>query len=57
MEKFEGPGLGRNVCLPDPFDPELIVSTVRKILKSKNTVTGVTHKTLEDDLKQFLKLE
>jgi hypothetical protein len=57
MEKFEGSGLGRNVCLPDPFDPELIVSTVRKLLQSKPKTNGLTHKALEDDLKQFLKLE
>jgi DNA-binding response OmpR family regulator len=57
MEKFEGSGLDRNVCLPDPFDPELIVSTVRKLLQSKPKTNGLAHKALEDDLKQFLKLE
>jgi len=57
MEKFEGSGLDRNVCLPDPFDPELIASTVRKILQSKTKTNDSTHKTLENDLKQFLKLE
>ncbi len=57
MEKFEGSALDRIVCLPDPLDPELIASTVKKILQSKTKTNGLTHRALEDDLKQFLKLE
>ena len=57
MEKFEGSGLDKNVLLADPFDPELIVSTVRKILQSKTKAKSVKRNILEKDLKQFLKLE
>lgn len=57
MEKFEGSGLDKNVRLADPFDPELIVSTVKEILQSKTKAKGVKRNILENDLKQFLKLE
>lgn len=57
MEKFEGLGLDKNVRLADPFDPELIVSTTKKILQSKINAKGVKRNVLENDLKQFLKLE
>lgn len=43
--------------LPDPLDPELIVSKVKEVLSSKTKEKRLQKDGLESNLKQFLKLD
>ena len=54
---FEGPGIREELCLADPLDPDLIVSKVNDILRSRKKNKHVNRSGLENSIKQFLKLD
>ncbi len=56
IDRFEGPGIRKELCLSDPLDPELIASKVKEVFSSKAREKRSEHDTLEADLKHFLKL-
>jgi len=57
INTFEGPGVHKELCLADPLDPELIVSKVKESLLAQSRIKENKHDRLENDLKQYLKLE
>ncbi len=57
ISTFKGPGVHAELCLADPLDPELIVSKVKESLLAKSSIKENKHDHLENDLKQFLKLD
>ena len=57
IDRFEGPGIRKELCLSDPLDPELIASKVREVFSSKAREKRSENDTLEADLKHFLKLD
>lgn len=62
---FEVQGCSRELCLPEPIDPELLLAKVKEIVLSppveriadKDTRKEAEKDTLTNFLKQFLKLE
>lgn len=57
IDRFEGPGIRKELCLSDPLDPELIASKVKEVFSSKAREKRSESDTLEADLKHFLKLD
>jgi DNA-binding response OmpR family regulator len=57
IDRFEGPGIRKELCLSDPLDPELIASKVREVFSSKAREKRSESDALEADLKSFLKLD
>lgn len=57
LESFEGPLIRRDLCLPEPFDPELIITKLKEITMSQEEKRSAESDTLEKDLKHFLNLE
>ncbi len=57
IDRFEGPFTRRDLCLPDPFDPELIITKVKEIISLQEEKRSAENDTLEKDLKHFLNLE
>lgn len=57
IDRFEGPGIRRELCLSNPLDPELIASKVKGVFSSKAKERRSESDTLESDLKHFLKLD
>jgi DNA-binding response OmpR family regulator len=57
MDRFEGPGIRKELCLSDPLDPELIASKVKEVFSSKAKEKRSESGALEGDLKHFLKLD
>jgi len=57
IDTFVGDGIQKMFYLPDPLDPELIVSKVKDALCSKTKEQRLQKNGLESDLKQFLKLD
>ena len=57
ISTFDGMEKHKNLHLADPLNPEFIVSKVKKILLSNAKNKSQKKDRLEDDLKQFLKLE
>ena len=62
---FAGQGCSRELCLPEPIDPELLLAKVKEIVSSppgeriadENNKKEAGKVTLTNSLKQFLKLE
>lgn len=54
IERFKGPLTRKTLCLPDPFDPELIAAKVKEIITQKKRRAGSD--TLETTLKKMLNL-
>ncbi|HIJ58047.1 MAG TPA: hypothetical protein HPP41_00060 [Deltaproteobacteria bacterium] len=57
VDTFGEEDIQKGLCLPDPFDPELIASKVKEILSSKAKEKHSQRDGLESNLKQFLKLD
>ncbi len=57
IDRFEGPGIRKELCLSNPLDPELIASKVKEVLSSKAREQRSESDTLEGNLKRFLKLD
>jgi DNA-binding response OmpR family regulator len=57
IDRFEGPGIRKGLCLSDPLDPELIASKVKQVFSSKAREKRSESDTLEGNLKHFLKLD
>jgi len=57
IDRFEGPGIRKELCLSDPLDPELIALKVKEVFSSKAKEKQSESDTLEGDLKQLLKLD
>ncbi len=57
LERFEGLFIHQSLCLPDPLDPELIVTKLKKITMLQKEKRSAESDTLEKDLKHFLNLE
>jgi len=57
IDRFEGPGIRKELCLSDPLDPELIASKVKEVFSSKAREQRSETDTLEGNLKRFLKLD
>jgi DNA-binding response OmpR family regulator len=56
IDRFEGPGISKELCLSNPLDPELIASKVSEVFSSKAKEKCSESDALEADLKHFLKL-
>ena len=54
IERFKGRPFRKSLCLPDPFDPELIAVKVDEIISQKKRRVGSD--TLEKTLKSFLNI-
>jgi len=54
IERFKGRPFRKSLCLPDPFDPELIAVKVHEITVQKKRRAGSD--TLEKTLKSFLNI-
>jgi DNA-binding response OmpR family regulator len=57
IDRFEGPGISKELCLSNPLDPELIASKVSEVFSSKAKEKCSESDALEADLKHFLKLD
>jgi DNA-binding response OmpR family regulator len=57
IDRFEGPGISKELCLSNPLDPELIASKVKEVFSSKAREQRSENDALEADLKHFLKLD
>lgn len=57
LERFEGPFIHQDLCLPDPFDPELIITKLKEITMLQKEKRSAESDTLEKNLKHFLNLE
>lgn len=57
IDRFEGPFIRKDLCLSDPFDPELIITKVKEIISLQEKKKHAESETLEKDLKHFLNLE
>jgi hypothetical protein len=57
IDRFEGPGIRKELCLSNPLDPELIASKVKEVFSSKAREQRSESDTLEGNLKRFLKLD
>jgi len=57
IDKFEGHGIREELLLSDPLDPELIVAKIKEALSLKLREKGSEGDSLEEDLKDLLKLE
>ncbi len=57
MDSFKGPVIRRDLCLSDPLNPELIVAKVKELLSLKVKEKRPEDSPLEEDLKEFLRLD
>ena len=57
LEGFEGPFIRRDLCLDEPFDPELIITKLKEFLLLQEEKRDGESDALEKNLKHFLNLE
>jgi hypothetical protein len=57
LDRFEDPIIRRALCLSDPLDPEVIVAKVKEFLSREVKEKLPEDRPLEEELKEFLRLD